>query len=449
MDEFAIKVDELGKRYRIGHLESYRTLRDTLATSARAPLRGLRRSGAASVETRSRRDWIWALQDVSLQIAPGEIVGLVGANGAGKTTLLKILSKITSPSAGRGLVSGRVGSLLEVGTGFHPELTGRDNVYLNGIILGMRRREVAEKFDEIVEFAGVERFIDTPVKRYSSGMQVRLAFSVAAHLQPEVLLVDEVLAVGDAEFQRKSLGRMENVTREGRTVVFVSHNLTAIRKLCSRTILLSGGRVAMDGATDSVLDHYLRSVGADGSDSVVRADELERIERLVSFQDQLFFRCREVALKDAGGTARSSFKSDEEIVVSIDYDVFETVTNLQVIVQLHTEEGETILRTELHDDPDAGGLYVSKPGAYAVQCHLQPNLFGERRFYVTVHMICQDVQHTSYERVLQFDVAFMGYNGDLSVHSGAGYLRPQLSWDVLQAPGERLGPSRRQPAPRP
>src|SRR5712691_3252284 len=225
--DFAIRVEGLGKRYRIGERERYRALRDTIADAIKAPLRRLR-SGRPSLVDNT----IWALRDVSLEVAPGEVFGVIGHNGAGKSTLLKILSRITAPSEGRAELRGRVGSLLEVGTGFHPELTGRENVYLNGAILGMRRSEVRRKFDDIVAFAEVEQFLDTPVKRYSSGMAVRLAFAVAAHLEPEILIVDEVLAVGDAAFQRKCLGKMESVGREGRTVLFVSHNMAAVTHLC-------------------------------------------------------------------------------------------------------------------------------------------------------------------------------------------------------------------------
>ena len=240
MTDLAIRVEHLGKRYRIGERERYRALRDTLADAVKAPLRRLRSPRSPRVVDNT----IWALRDVSLEVAPGEVLGVIGHNGAGKSTLLKILSRITEPTEGRAEVRGRVGSLLEVGTGFHPELTGRENIYLNGAILGMKRSEITRRFDEMVAFAGVERFIDTPVKRYSSGMYLRLAFAVAAHLEPEILLVDEVLAVGDAAFQKKCLGRMSDVAREGRTVLFVSHNLPSIENLCQRVVVVDGGRIA-------------------------------------------------------------------------------------------------------------------------------------------------------------------------------------------------------------
>ena len=261
MSDFAIRSENLGKQYRIGsQLGKYPTLRDKLADALAAPLRRVGKllrgeaTGAAGLD-----ETIWALRDVSIEIGQGEVVGIIGRNGAGKSTLLKILSRITEPTVGFVDICGRVGSLLEVGTGFHNELTGRENVYLNGAILGMKREEIDRKFDEIVAFAEVEKFIDTPVKHYSSGMYLRLAFAVAAHLEPEILLVDEVLAVGDAAFQKKCLNKMEGVGQQGRTVLFVSHNMPAITRLCERAILLDEGRVIMDGLASQVVSTYLSS----------------------------------------------------------------------------------------------------------------------------------------------------------------------------------------------
>ena len=250
----AIRADRLGKRYRLGGRESYGALRDSLAGIMRNPLGLWRRSD------RDAGGWIDALADVSFEIRHGEILGVIGRNGSGKSTLLKILSRVTEPTSGRAETHGRVGSLLEVGTGFHPELTGRENVFVNGAILGMRRAEIAEKFDEIVSFAGVERFIDTPVKRYSSGMQMRLGFAVAAHLEPHILLVDEVLAVGDIAFQRQCLGKMQDVSSHGRTVVLVSHQLNQIRRLCTKAIWLDGGRIRAEGSVADTLRQYEAAV---------------------------------------------------------------------------------------------------------------------------------------------------------------------------------------------
>lgn len=257
MSNPVVSVEGVGKRYRLRHrhdVEGYQTMRDALATTVKAPWQWLSgtRAPAATV------DDFWALREVSFEIAEGEVVGIIGRNGAGKSTLLKILSRITEPTTGRVTIAGRVASLLEVGTGFHPELTGRENIFLNGAILGMTRREMAARFDAIVAFAEVTGFLDTPVKRYSSGMYVRLAFAVAAHLEPDVLMVDEVLAVGDAEFQKKCLGKMHDVSRGGRTVLFVSHNMAAVQALCTRAIWLDGGRVAAIGDTTEVMARYLQ-----------------------------------------------------------------------------------------------------------------------------------------------------------------------------------------------
>ena len=252
MSNYAIQAEALSKSFRLGELVKYKSLRDSMAGAVQRPWRWL------SGENRDKKaNTLWALQDVSLEITHGEIVGLIGRNGAGKSTLLKILSRITEPTSGVARVRGRLGSLLEVGTGFHPELTGRENIYLSGAILGMRKREVDRNFDAIVEFAEVARFIETPIKHYSSGMYVRLAFAVAAHLEPEVLLIDEVLAVGDASFQKKCLGKMGDVARTGRTIVFVSHNMAAIQNLCTRACLLSGGKLTYSGPVGTVIDKYL------------------------------------------------------------------------------------------------------------------------------------------------------------------------------------------------
>jgi lipopolysaccharide transport system ATP-binding protein len=258
MSDSIIAVENLGKRYRIRHEQEerrYVALRDVLASKLSAPLRRFRRT--AEVARPSVEDF-WALKDVSFEVKQGEVVGIIGRNGAGKSTLLKVLSRITEPTAGRVTLGGRVASLLEVGTGFHPELTGRENVFLNGAILGMTRAEIARKFDEIVAFAEIERFLDTPVKRYSSGMYVRLAFAVAAHLEPEILIVDEVLAVGDAEFQRKCLGKMHEVSKGGRTVLFVSHNMAAVGALTTRAIVLDSGKVMFDGISSAAIEHYVQ-----------------------------------------------------------------------------------------------------------------------------------------------------------------------------------------------
>ena len=280
MSDIAVRVENLGKKYFIGEVnKNYTRLGDQVIDFALSPFR--RMGKVLRGETTSASDLhqvFWALEDVSFEIKHGEIIGIVGHNGAGKSTLLKILSRITDPTTGYADVFGRVGSLLEVGTGFHPELTGRENVYLNGSILGMRKAEIDKKFDEIVDFAEIEKFINTPVKHYSSGMYVRLAFSVAAHLEPEILLIDEVLAVGDVAFQKKSLGKMENVSQQGRTVIFVSHNMNALQRLCPQSILLNRGRLVTQDKTSKVIEQYLSSVSneASGPNSLIELSDQKR-----------------------------------------------------------------------------------------------------------------------------------------------------------------------------
>jgi lipopolysaccharide transport system ATP-binding protein len=261
MSDIILRAENIGKRYTLSHQSGgvkYRKISDTLANAVKSPLRFLQAKKKGMRAGLTKEEY-WALKDVSFEIKQGEVVGIIGRNGAGKSTLLKVLSRITEPTTGKITINGRIASLLEVGTGFHPELTGRENIFLNGAILGMRKEEIKAKFDEIVAFAEVERFLDTPVKRYSSGMYVRLAFAVAAHLEPEILIIDEVLAVGDAAFQKKCLGKMKDVATAGRTVLFVSHQLDTIRALCSRVILLNSGHVEMEGGPADVVQTYLKS----------------------------------------------------------------------------------------------------------------------------------------------------------------------------------------------
>jgi lipopolysaccharide transport system ATP-binding protein len=275
MSEIAVRVEGLGKRYKLGPAERYRNLRDTLADTFTAPFRWFRRGRSAD----AAEQIFWALKDISFDVQRGDVIGIIGRNGAGKSTLLKVLSRITEPTTGQADIHGRIASLLEVGTGFHPELTGRENIYLNGAILGMKKAEIRRKFDEIVAFSEVEKFLDTPVKHYSSGMYVRLAFAVAAHLEPEILIVDEVLAVGDAAFQKKCLRRMGQVAGEGRTVLFVSHNMTAIQSLCTRAILLRGGRMIGDGPTHDIVVQYLSTDNDGHSSSVELRNHPNRLGR--------------------------------------------------------------------------------------------------------------------------------------------------------------------------
>jgi lipopolysaccharide transport system ATP-binding protein len=337
----AISVENLSKLYRINGASAssaapagYRTLRETICDVAAAPLRRLR--GRRTGEERSRAgacDELWALKDVSFKVRTGEVLGVVGRNGAGKSTLLKILSRITSPTAGCAELRGRVGSLLEVGTGFHPELTGRENIYLNGAILGLTRREIQRKFDEIVAFAEVERFLDTPVKRYSSGMHTRLAFAVASHLEPEILVVDEVLAVGDAAFQKKCMGKMGQVSRRGRTVLFVSHNMSAIKSLCTRAILIENGRIACDGSVDEAVNRYLQA-GAAMFKAGVIPDEAPRVCDCPGEA-----RLRSVRLTDQAGQEVGQVYFRQPIRVTFTCEVLKALPDAHFEVSVSTLEG--------------------------------------------------------------------------------------------------------------
>jgi lipopolysaccharide transport system ATP-binding protein len=328
MSDIAIRVENLSKQYRIGKRERYRTLRDTLTDAAVAPFHRLRSTFLRSNLPLSKSDdTIWALKDVSFEVRRGEVVGIIGRNGAGKSTLLKILSRITEPTEGQAEIHGRVGSLLEVGTGFHPELTGRENVYLNGAILGMRRGEIERKFDEIVAFAEVEKFLDTPVKHYSSGMHMRLAFAVAAHLEPEILLVDEVLAVGDAMFQKKCLGKMEEVAKEGRTVLFVSHSMESIKALCHRAIEIKNGAVNNDGKAADVVNGYLFELNAGEASSEARVGKY--IKRF--------------AVLDHLKSAAHSIGAGESATFLIEYETpHEDLFDVGVTIGIYTGHGDRV-----------------------------------------------------------------------------------------------------------
>ena len=346
MSESVISVENLGKSYLVGHnaagSEGYTALRDVLTRNTRNLVRKTRDmlQGRAIVQGDEVEEF-WALKDASFQIKQGDRVGIIGRNGAGKSTLLKILSRITEPTSGRIKIAGRVASLLEVGTGFHPELTGRENIYLNGAILGMTRGEINRKFDEIVAFAEVEQFLDTPVKRYSSGMYVRLAFAVAAHLEPEILIIDEVLAVGDAQFQKKCLGKMEAVSKDGRTVLFVSHNMAAIRELCSRAILFKKGSVKLDGPVKAVTDAYLREAVGD--------NEGPSGERFYLEDPRKEFQLLSIRLKNKAGQVDQSFDCDEAVNIEINCVSRQSIPGLYGYLAVLNREGQSVLVSDSYD----------------------------------------------------------------------------------------------------
>ena len=428
MPNVAIQVEDLGKEYRIGTSTSsaygYTSLRDVLMEAARRPLELFRRK--RRVEPGEGSDRIWALKGVNLTVDEGEVIGIIGGNGAGKSTLLKVLARITEPTEGTARIRGRIVSLLEVGTGFHPELTGRENVYLNGAIHGMRKSEIRRKFDEIVDFSGVETFIDTPVKRYSSGMYVRLAFSVAAHLDPEILLVDEVLAVGDVEFRKKCLGKMQGGTREGRTVVFVSHNMSAIRNLCQRVIVLERGELVLDATPESAIARYLDQDLT--SDATINAKEIESQQEGVVRKGAPTIRLLEVALVGQDGQARNTFRSDEDILIRVTHENVVSTTDLRVIVTIVDEENQPVLGTQ-NSDCSASSTYHLEPGVYESSCLIPSNTFGGKRAYVSVQLVHPKVEHLILKKVLRLTVNFQGYNSPQETWEDT-FLRPSLDWET-------------------
>jgi homopolymeric O-antigen transport system ATP-binding protein len=330
--EFAISIENVGKKYTIGHQRaSGDGMRHVIEGAMRAPIAWLRRRQEQKIQQVD----FWALKDVSIQINQGEVVGLLGRNGAGKSTLLKLLSRITVPTEGRIRIRGRVASLLEVGTGFHPELTGRENIFLNGAILGMRRTEIIRKFDEIVAFSEIEEFIDTPVKRYSSGMYVRLAFAVAAHLDPEILIVDEVLAVGDTSFQKKCLAKMVEFARAGKTILFVSHNLDAVRGLCQRGIWMKDGHVYKDGGADDIIEEYFNTVTVKDSKSLSNPDYEFAIERVV--------------LRNGFGEECNHILPGEDLTVEIRYDAQKRIDRPYVTIGIVGVGGSCLTANMLLD----------------------------------------------------------------------------------------------------
>jgi lipopolysaccharide transport system ATP-binding protein len=370
---FAIKVENLSKRYELGaRAPSQQTLRDALVETARRfnPF-------APSGVRRQPVDELWALDQVNFELQPGEVVGVIGRNGAGKSTLLKILSRITEPTSGRVEIYGRVGSLLEVGAGFHPELSGRENIFLNGAVLGMRRAEIAQRFDEIVAFAEVERFIDTPVKRYSSGMYLRLAFAVAAHLEPEILVVDEVLAVGDAAFQQKCLNKMGAVARQGRTVLFVSHNLAAVRHLCQRGITLGAGKVVFDGPAGEAVRNYLA-----GSEAAAHrmSDSLSLTNAQSNPQQR--FEVTKVEVLDENGHVRRSLATGDYARFRIEWRADEVVEKAGVELGIHTLEGVPVIHYSTR--PVSVVDVRFEPGRNVIECEFPNFPLAAGRYYLAV-----------------------------------------------------------------
>jgi lipopolysaccharide transport system ATP-binding protein len=417
-----VRAERLGKQYPVAVRDAaYDTLRESLMDAVRAPFERFRRRNG------TRRDTIWALRNASFEIAPGEVVGLIGPNGAGKSTLLKLLSRITEPTTGRAELYGRLASLLEVGTGFHHELTGRENIYLNGAILGMKKAEIGRKFDQIVEFAEVERFIDTPVKRYSSGMALRLAFAVASHLEPEVLVIDEVLAVGDVRFQRKCLGRMSDVAGEGRTILFVSHNMAAVRALCTRAIWLEHGEIVADGPVGQVVHRYLdHTMGA----AAVMAEAWTDLESSPGNDAVRLHRVRVRPPEPASPLGRKTPFS-----IDVEYWNLRPGARLDVILHISTEFDVIAFAT---GSGDAGRNLLDRSlpaGLFRSTCHVPGSLLNVGRHRLKVFVV-RDVESVLYQH--DSSVTFEIQDLEERVYRREpGAVRPDLRWDTAQIAGLR------------
>jgi len=408
MNDVAIRVEGLSKQYRIGgKRERYQTLRDKLTDAFAAPLRraGQFLRGQAS-DAAELNETIWALKDVSFEVKRGEVLGVIGRNGAGKSTLLKILSRITEPTEGYAEVRGRVGSLLEVGTGFHPELTGRENIYLNGAILGMRRADIERRFDEIVAFAETEKFLDTPVKHYSSGMHVRLAFAVAAHLEPEILLVDEVLAVGDQGFQRKCLGKMAEVAEGGRTVLFVSHNLAAVRSLCSRGMVLDSGKILFGGGVAEAICDYQKSLRSCG--------EVDGRGREVEFTD--------VRINNGDSWTVACGQAFE---IGCRLHLRSALPGFRLFCTIQDGGGE-IMAVARTDNRELEG--IAQPGSHRIRAHF-PGLWLRPGVYSLHLKLLANTLHPGKARFVS-DNVMLDVSGDVLSDTPLGYLAPAVTWSV-------------------
>lgn len=418
-----VQVNNIGKLYRLGQYNSGSLSQDlrrwwTMARGNEDPLLQIGESNDRTVESSS--NVVWSLRDINFELNQGEAVGIIGRNGAGKSTLLKILSRVTSPTTGSVKLKGRVASLLEVGTGFHPELSGRENIFLNGAILGMTKREVKSNFDEIVDFAGIERYLDTPVKRYSSGMYVRLAFAVAAHLEAEIMIVDEVLAVGDAEFQRKCMTKMQDVTGNGRTILFVSHNMGAIRNLCSRVVVIDKGESTFQGNTDEGILNYLGSAGGNKA-GVWSPNTLENI-------GNIFCKISKLSLRDFDNNETDTIDISKPLDVLIEYEILEDGYKAMFSVILFDQFGTCLFGTLNNLEP----TYFNSPlkkGSYISTCTIPANLLNEGDYSISVvGMSTSKTDSFTIEHPLKFHAADdgilkKGYDGDYG-----GFFRPKIDW---------------------
>lgn len=420
----ALRLEGVSKLYRLGEVGTGTLAHDLNRWWHR--MRGkedpYEQIGAKNVrETSADEKYVWALKDIDLTLKQGDILGIIGNNGAGKSTLLKLLSRVTAPTQGNIYLNGKIASLLEVGTGFHPELTGRENIYLNGAILGMTRREVSTKFDEIVEFSGCAKYVDTPVKRYSSGMHVRLAFAVAAHLEPDILVVDEVLAVGDAEFQKRCLGKLQDVSEsQGRTVLFVSHNMASIKSLCPESLLMAHGQIVSRGGSFEIIEQYLANAGS--------ADRLIRPEPTAN--DEL--RVSEISVVNAAGSTEALLATGDDIQVRITYEVLQEIRNLRIVATVTNLDGVDIFSTSDFFFREEDGLKVA--GHYETICFIPPDLLTTGRYNVTLDFEIPMERSVAPSLTLSFEVTELSHN-QLGVTMAAkplGVVHPALTWNTTR-----------------
>jgi lipopolysaccharide transport system ATP-binding protein len=423
----AVSVKNLSKQYRIGAAQGkfrYNMFRDVIMDTVMMPVRIVQALRGRGMRGTSGTSTIWALNDVSFDLEEGKVLGIVGRNGAGKSTLLKILSRVTEPTKGTVTVRGRVGSLLEVGTGFHPELTGRENIYMNGAILGMKRAEIDRKFDEMVDFSEVGQFIDTPVKRYSSGMYLRLAFAVAAHLEPEILVVDEVLAVGDADFQKKCLGKMGDVAQQGRTVLFVSHNMSAILRLTQEAIVLKKGALIKRAPTPEAVDYYLASGQAESGERIWDAEDIPATS--------MPFRPISLRVKERSGKVIDTVRSTEPVTVEFEYQLDAPLTGLRVGMYLSTMRGEYVFTSFDTDDAQRYEQFGSrKAGRYVSRCTMPADMLNEGRYSLGVNASSFGIKrYFMDENALSFNVDVSGAPGMQWPEMRVGPIRPRLDWQI-------------------
>lgn len=426
MSDIAIRVDNLSKMYRLGEVGTGTISHDLNRWwhKARGKEDPYLKLGEENKRDSAGGEYVWALKDVSFEVKKGEVLGIIGKNGAGKSTLLKLLSRVTAPTTGSIKAKGRIASLLEVGTGFHPELTGRENIFLNGAILGMTKTEIRRKFDEIVDFSGVSRYVDTPVKRYSSGMYVRLAFAVAAFLEPEILIVDEVLAVGDAEFQKKCLGRMKDVSvNDGRTVLFVSHNMGAIKNLCDQTMVMKHGKVESLEDTPAAIERYLSS-DSDVDRYMVWPEEQrpgDKSLRMIS-----------IKVLDDNGNIDRLLTSDDDLFVEVVYEIFESVQNLRVAVNLMGYDGEEVFSTS--DFNHYNTNRVRTPGVYMSVVKIPKRLLNVSKYYVSVDLDIPSERAIVLSQTVAFSIDELIFNelGITNARKPSGVIHPVLEWNVTK-----------------